>query len=79
MSAYIDITLGEVKTHYRTTYPIARAVEVLLHHSKDVVEEDPQDEGVTIKFETKQERDEFIEAIRAAVRKAIEEEKHEKK
>ena len=79
MSAYIDITLGEVKTHYRTTYPIARAVEVLMHHSNDVVEEDPQDEGVTIKFETKQERDEFIEAIRAAVRKAIEEEKHEKK
>lgn len=74
MNAYIDITLGEVRTHYRTTYPIARAVEVLLHHSKNVVEEYLQDEGVTFKFETKQERDEFIEAIRAAVRKAIEEE-----
>ena len=33
MSAIVKVTLGEVESVYRCTYPLARALEVILHHS----------------------------------------------
>jgi hypothetical protein len=33
MSAIVKVTFGEVESVYRCTYPLARALEVILHHS----------------------------------------------
>lgn len=45
MSATVKVTLGEVESVYRCTYPLARAIEVILHHSDcaEEIEQEPQE------------------------------------
>lgn len=38
MSAKVKVTLGEVESIYRCTYPFARAIETIMHHSDSAEE-----------------------------------------
>ncbi len=42
MSAKVKVTIGEVESVYRCTYPLARAIDVILHHSDSAEEVETQ-------------------------------------
>ena len=49
MSATVKVTLGEVESVYRCTYPLARAIEVILHHSDcaEEIEQEPCEDAIS--------------------------------
>ena len=49
MSATVKVTLGEVESVYRCTYPLARAIEVILHHSDcaEEIEQKPCEDAIS--------------------------------
>ena len=49
MSATVKVTLGEVESAYRCTYPLARAIEVILHHSDcaEEIEQEPCEDAIS--------------------------------
>lgn len=70
MSAYIDITIGEEKIRYKTTYRIARSINVLLNNHWEAKED--KDGAPNFKFESEKDRSDFVLAIREAVTQALE-------